>query len=251
MIRTLLIITGAGLVLCIAALSGAAAIGGGDLARNGWEWNFRDDPERSETVTFKLNEVGPLVTRNLAWTGGDKLTIEIPADVTYVQGETPSVVVTGPTPMVDRVNLIDGRLTWDRHDGPTHRVTFGWRNNERLRVLITAPTVKSFDLESSADLSIRDYDQPTFDLSVSGSGDVDAAGQTRTAMIDISGSGDSDLSALDTTDASVETSGSGDVRVGPTGAAKINISGSGDVDLARRPASLNQTISGSGDVRQE
>ena len=32
MIRTLLIITGAGLVLCIAALSGAAALGGNDLA---------------------------------------------------------------------------------------------------------------------------------------------------------------------------------------------------------------------------
>ena len=33
MIRTLLIITGASLVLCIAALAGAAAIGGQDIRR--------------------------------------------------------------------------------------------------------------------------------------------------------------------------------------------------------------------------
>ena len=38
--------------------------------------------------------------------------------------------------------------------------------------------------------------------------------------------------------------------VGPTGAARIAISGSGDVDLTRRPASLSQSISGSGDVNQ-
>ena len=38
MIRTLLIIAGAALVLAIATLGGAAAIGGQDLARHGWAW---------------------------------------------------------------------------------------------------------------------------------------------------------------------------------------------------------------------
>lgn len=248
MIRTLLIITGAGLVLCIAALSGAAAIGGNDLARNGWEWTFRDGDE-FETVTFDRRDDSPSVTRNLAWNGGERLTVEIPGDVTYIQGDTPSVVVTGRKSMVDRVNLIDGRLTWDQDDDSDH-VVFGWSNHRRLTVVITAPSVKSFDLESSADLSIRDYDQPTFELNISGSGDVVAEGETQTATIDVNGSGDSDLSALEVTDASVDTSGSGDVRVGPTGAARIDISGSGDVDLTRRPANLQQSVSGSGDIDQ-
>ncbi|MDI1328367.1 MAG: DUF2807 domain-containing protein [Brevundimonas sp.] len=249
MIRTLLIITGASLVLCIAALSGAAAIGGDDLARNGWEWTFREGDEY-ETVTFDRRDDSPSVTRNLAWTGGDRLTVEIPGDVTYIQGDTPSVVITGRKSMVDRVNFIDGRLTWDRDNDSTNHVVFGWSNHRRLRVVITAPSVKAFDLESSADLSIRAYDLPTFELNISGSGDVDAAGQTQIATIDVNGSGDSDLSALRTTDASVDTSGSGDVRVGPTGSARIDISGSGDVDLTRRPASLTQSISGSGDIDQ-
>lgn len=249
MIRTLLIITGASLVLCIAALSGAAAIGGNDLARNGWEWTFRD-AERSETITFQRGDVGPSVTRNLAWTGGDKLAIEIPGEVTYIQGDTPSVVVTGRKGMVDEVSLTNGRLSWSDDGDHSEHVVFGWSNHDRLRVVITAPSVKSFDLESSADLSIRNYDQPTFDLNVSGSGDVDAAGQTQTVTVDINGSGDSDLSALRTTDASVDISGSGDLRVAPTGAARIDISGSGDVDLTDRPANLQQSISGSGDIDQ-
>lgn len=248
MIRTLLIITGASLVLCVATLSGAAAIGGNDLARHGWTWTFRDDGE-DHIVHFERGDDGPAVTRNLAWTGGDTLAIEIPGDVTYVQGDTPSVVITGKKSMVDRVNLIDGRLTWDDDDG-TDQVVFGWHNNSRLRVVVTAPAVKRFDLESSADLSIRSYDQPTFELNVSGSGDVDANGETQTATIDTTGSGDSDLSGLRLTDATIDTSGSGDLRVGPTGTARIDISGSGDVDLTRRPANLTQSVSGSGDIDQ-
>lgn len=249
MIRTLLIITGASLVLCIATLSGAAAIGGNDLAREGWEWTFRDG-ERSETVTFHRNDTGPSVTRNLEWTGGDSLTVEIPGEVTYVQGDTPSVVVTGRKSMVDRVTLADGRLSWADDDDGAERVVFGWSNGDRLRVVIIAPSVTSFALQSSADLSIRDYDQPTFRLDVSGSGDVDASGQTETATIEVNGSGDSDLASLGMTDASIETSGSGDVRVGPTGSARVDISGSGDVDLTSRPANLQQTITGSGDIDQ-
>ena len=250
MIRTLLIITGASLVLCVATLSGAAALGGNDLARHGWTWTFREDGE-DHTVHFERGDDSPAVTRNLAWTGGDTLAIEIPGDVTYVQGDTPSVVVTGRKSLVDRVNLIDGRLTWDNGDDDTDHVVFGWHNGRgRLRVIVTAPAVKRFDLESSADLSIRNYDQPTFDLNVSGSGDVDANGETGTATIDTTGSGDSDLSGLRMTDADVDISGSGDLRVGPTGTARIDISGSGDVDLTRRPANLTQSVSGSGDIDQ-
>lgn len=249
MIRTLLIITGASLVLCIATLSGAAAIGGNDLARNGWEWTFRDGGE-NRTVHFQRGDDGPPVTRNLAWTGGDTLAVEISGDVTYVQGDTPSVVITGRKSMVDRVNLIDGRLTWDEADG-ADRVVFGWSNNSRLRVVVTAPAVKRFDLESSADLSIRGYNQPTFELNVSGSGDVEAVGETQTATVDTTGSGDSDLSGLRMVDARVDTSGSGDVSVGPTGGANISISGSGDVDVTTRPTTVTQDVSGSGDVRVE
>lgn len=250
MIRTLLIIAGAGLVLCVATLSGAAAIGGNDLAAHGWTWTFREDGE-DHTVHFQRGDDGPSVTRDLAWTGGERLSIEIPGEVTYIQGDTPSVVVTGKKAMVDRVNLVDGRLTWNRDDDPADQVVFGWGRHDRLRVVITAPSIKAFDLESSADLSIRGYNQPTFELNVSGSGDVEAAGQTQTATIAVTGSGDSDLSALRTTDASVDTSGSGDVSVGPTGKADISISGSGDVDVTTRPTTVTQDISGSGDVSIE
>ena len=51
MIRTLFIIAGAALVLCLAALGGALALGGSDLQRHGWAWTIRD--EDGETVRFE------------------------------------------------------------------------------------------------------------------------------------------------------------------------------------------------------
>jgi len=248
MIRTLLIITGASVVLCAAALGGAVALGGNDLARNGWTWTFRDSHDgHEETVHFRRGDSGPRVTRNLAWDGSDTLAIDVSADVTYVQGDEASVVVTGPQDQVEALRLSGGRLTFDDDDNV---VVFGWRRHERLHVTVTAPSVRRFEMSGSGDLSIRDYDQPSLAVVIEGSGDVDAAGRTGAVDLNISGSGEADLSGLETRDADVRISGSGEASVGPTGEARIIIEGSGDVDLTRRPATLSQSISGSGDIHQ-
>ncbi|MDY6923601.1 MAG: DUF2807 domain-containing protein [Pseudomonadota bacterium] len=248
MIRTLLIITGASLVLCAASLAGAAALGGNDLARHGWSWTFRDDGNE-ETVRFQRADNSPRVTRTFAWEGGDRLDIDVAADVTYVQGDEASVTVVGPREQVEGLRLDAGRLTFDDDDN-VEVVVFGWHNSDRLQITVTAPSVRSFNLSSSGDLDIRDYDQPSLAVAINGSGEVKATGRTETVDLDISGSGEADLSGLETRDADVDISGSGEALVGPTGAARISIAGSGDVDLTRRPASLSQSISGSGDVNQ-
>lgn len=264
MIRTLLIITGASLVLCIATLSGAAAIGGNDLARHGWEWTFRDDDGEDHTIDFRRGDEGPAVTRDLAWTGGERLEIDVPGEVTYVQGAEAGVRVTGPKKMVDRVRLIDGRLTIEGDgSGPNSRsvsVHVGTRRwdedgnpigrDSTLRVTVTAPSINDFELKGSADLEIRNYDQPRLTLAISGFGGVEANGRTDSLKLDISGSGEADLDSLTTKDASVDISGFGDARVAPSGKAEINVSGSGDVILTERPAELTQRISGFGEVQQ-
>lgn len=249
MIRTLLIITGASLVLCAAAAAGAVAIGGRDLAANGWTWTFKDD-EGPHTVHFERGESGPHVSRTLAWTGTDRLGIEVPGDVNYTQGPTASVVVSGPRSLVDRVKIVGGRITYDQLPG-VDRVVFGWNVNNGLKITVTAPAVTTFDLEESADLVISGYDQPTLGINVAGSGEANVSGKTRAVTVNLSGSGEVDLTELETTDADISIDGSGDVAVGPAGAARIDIDGSGDVTLTRRPASLTQNVSGSGDVNQE
>lgn len=257
MIRTLFIIAVAGLVLATASLGGAFALGGRDMARHGWEWTFRD--KDGDTVSFERDDGtrNPDTTRTLAWTGGQTLTVDLSADVEYVQGDTPGVTVTGPAQLVEKVRLVDGRLTWADTDGPNHEtVVFGrnehgrgiWVHSEEVKIVVTAPAINTFNVEGSASVLLRDYDQDTLSVDISGSGEVSATGRTRALEVDISGSGDADLGSLVTTDANVAIAGSGDAVVAPTGKADISISGSGDTVLTTRPATVNQNISGSGEV---
>ncbi|GAW41366.1 hypothetical protein SH203_01770 [Brevundimonas sp. SH203] len=259
MIRTLFIIAGAALVLCLVTVGGAVAIGGNDLQRHGWAWTFKDDD--GETVRFErvkgggTEDMGPFTTRTLAWTGGETLTVESSIDVEYVQGDAGSIVVTGPKALADRVTVENGRIRMADGD---ERVVFGWNDGnfsarsqrDELKVVVTAPNVRRFVSSGSGDLTIRQYDQPSLALDVSGSSDVTASGRADRLDLDISGSGDADLAGLTLTDAKVDIAGSGEATVAASGTVDIDINGSGDVNLALRPAKLNSSVSGSGQVYQ-
>lgn len=256
MIRTLLVIAGAALVLCVATLAGAAAIGGNDLARHGWAWTFHD--EDGDNVRFERvsGDLGPDATRTMPWAGGAMLVIDLPGEVTYIQGDAKTVTVTGPQALVDRVELLQGdRLTLNNGDS-TEQVLVRWgpgglrAHDDGLKITVTAPDVALFNLSSSANLLVRNYDKPRLSVVMSDSGDVRVEGRAEDARIDVSGSGDVDLAGLELANATINIEGSGEVEVAATGQVDVDISGSGDVSLTRRPARLNQTGSGSGEVRQ-
>src|SRR3989344_9681870 len=90
MIRTLFIIAGAALVLCMVTLGGAIALGGHDLQRHGWAWTIKD--RDGESIRFErvrgggTDDLGPFTTRTPAWTGGGAPTIDSSIDVEYVPG---------------------------------------------------------------------------------------------------------------------------------------------------------------------
>ena len=255
MIRNLFIIAGAAMVLCLACLGGAAALGGRALADNDWTWVITDDGNGDDDFHMERGDAGPDITRTLAWHGDRKLTIETSADVTYVQGPEAKVVVTGPKSAVERVRLVNGVLSLEDSDrtergylsiGPNGiRV---WSDTERLKITVTAPSVDTIRVDGSSDVTVEGYDRPSFELYLDGSGDVKATGKTGKLTLRINGSGDADLDGLEVSDATIEVAGSGDTSVGPTGAATVEISGSGDVDLTRKPRSLERNISGSGEV---
>lgn len=263
MIRTLFIIAGSAFLLCLLSFAGAAALGGADLKRDGWHftvdedgsWTWDGDVDASVTTLAEAEG-----TRSLAWTGGDRLIVDLPGEVVFVEGAEASVEVTGPQSVIDRVRLIDGVLSAEEvvrsersgalEGGPVSLRSSNrtYWSNEGIRVVVTAPDVSRFELRSSARLEIQDYDQDALDVNISGSGEVQARGRATRLALDISGSGDAEMNDLDVTDAEIDISGSGNARVDATGEVTIDLSGSGDVDLASRPASLSQSITGSGDV---
>jgi hypothetical protein len=248
-------------VLALASMAGGVAIGGRDMAAHGWNWTFPGHGDGGDLTLVREDGTQPAeVSRTLTWAGGEKLVVELSADVEYVQGDTPGIVVRGPADQVDKVRIEGDRLVWtgdeNRRGGHRRCVRRAngrgfWVDGGEVHIVVTAPAVKIFDLRGSSDMTIKGYDQPDMTIDSSGSGDVSVSGVTKVLTLTMTGSGDAGLDDLLTTDATVDISGSGSARIAPTGAVVADLSGSGDLDLATPPATLRQSITGSGDVRQE
>lgn len=262
MIRNALIIAGASFVLMLGCFAGVAALAGPVILKDGWTIPFdriEDGEYRRTHVAINGAKTSPIVSRQLAWTG-EALTIDLPIDVTYVQGPVAKVEISGPRAVVDRLRITDGRISMTEDDGD-RRDLYGdsltidrhgirvHSNADQTRIVVTAPKVNSFKLDGSGDLDIQGYNQPALTLALNGSGDVAASGQTTGLVLATAGSGDAELDDLRALNAEIAISGSGNADISASNLVKIAISGSGDVNMNTQPASETSTISGSGSVR--
>lgn len=254
MIRVLLLIAVAGFFVGVAALGGAAAIGGPELASRKWEW-FADwddhhdgrferqrrwdhDDDRERTPAPKREESNE-ASRELAWDGSTRALFDIPASIEFIQAAGPGkVTITGPKDLVDQVRLSGGRLSLAK--SPPEYV--------RLRVVMTAPSVTEFEVGGDDRLEIRDYKQDRLAISASGSAEVLASGQARELLLDISGSGEADLADLVNDAARAEVSGAAEAVIAPREAANLDISGSASVRLVTRPKRLETDVTGAGSI---
>ena len=258
MMRNLLVITGVGFVLAIVGIGGAFAMVGNDVRKHDWTWVITDDAPGDSSFRIERGPVQPDIERTVAWTGGDSLSVDVPGEVTYVQGATAGIRITGPKDIVDSIRFEDGRLTMihdDKRDRGYIRWTGTgirvWSESEALKIVVTAPSVTSFEMGDNGHLSIRDYDQPNLAVVVQSEASVEVQGRADKVSVTVNGDGDADLDRLIVAEATVQIPGRGDVRVGPTERADIDLSGRGDVTLTRNPTQVNQSITGWGEVEIE
>ncbi|MCR5880355.1 DUF2807 domain-containing protein [Phenylobacterium sp. J367] len=250
MIRTLLLIAVAGFFLSLVTISTAVAIGGPDVLARGawsnWNWDWDDDWDHPAWDHRRNGEWdsdrGPQATRELVWSGGDTLELDVLADVVYTQAPGPAkLTVSGRKRAVELLRIgSDGRVYLDDH-----------RSRSRLHIVLSAPDIRTFRLNGSDRLTIADYDQDVLNVEISGNAEVQARGRARLVEVDISGSGEADLGGLQAQIAEVDISGSGEATIAPTEEADLEVSGSGDITLLTQPKRMNTDVSGSGSIRQE
>jgi len=233
MIRPLLIVAVCALVASVVCFTIAGFFGGFEFRQ--WRDAFGDDHEfRGPPIVGD----GPTVTRQLAWDGDDELAISAPVEVDYTQGPAAGVTVTGPQAAVDQLVVSDGRVRFRR---PV-------RLAEPMRIAITAPGVREFNLHGAQVLKIEGYDQDRLEVTVAGSGSVEASGRARRVELRIAGSGDANLGGVASEEAEVSIAGSGRATVSPTRRIEANIAGSGDVVLTTSPPDVETNVIGSGRI---
>lgn len=171
--------------------------------------------------------------RVLLWTGGDRLSVGVAADVDYVPGANARVIITGPADLIDDIIVQDGAI---RHRDTGWR-WFGWSRQdwggERIKIVVTAPHLSAANVSGSGHLNLGRLTQDRLDLSVSGSGAASASGAIRSLSVSVSGSGGAKVAGLTTTDVNASLSGSGWITAAGTAQSlHLHISGSGRADMA-------------------
>jgi hypothetical protein len=250
MIRVLVMIAVAGFILSVATLSAAIAIGGPEaLSHAAWTWGAN----RHWTVHGGRHwdrhdgwdsDSGPQATREMAWTGGDSLEVDVPAEVRYTQAPGPAkLTITGPKRAVEDVEIENGHVRFD------HRRHHDYGG--KLVIVMTAPNITRFDMHGSSTLAIEGYRQDKLSIDLSGNADVAVSGEVDVVKLDVSGSAEADLGKLKAKGAEIDIAGSGEATIAPTEWAKVDISGSGDVTLLTNPPKLETDISGSGSIHHE
>lgn len=249
MIRVLVLIAVAGFLAGVVALAGAAALGGPELAARNWQWfifdhdrgHHRRDRGESASRTVSIPDEGRSATREMAWDGSSRAVFELPATIEYTQGADAKLAITGPRDVIDKVKLVDGKLTLDQ---PLD-------DDDRLRIVMTAPGITRFEVGGDNRLEVRSFRQDRLEIAASGSSEVSVEGQTKALALELSGSSEADLSRLAADGADADISGTAEAIIAPRDTAHLEVSGSASVKLTTRPKHLDTDVAGAGAVTFE
>lgn len=203
--------------------------------------------------------------RSFAAANFDQVELRGPDNVTVVTGGAFSVIATGPSEILDKleVKVDGGTLKVGRKDDGW----FGSQGDDGVTVTVTLPAIKGASLAGSGDLNIDKADAPDFagnlagsgdmsigvltaqkvNFSIAGSGNIGAAGKAKELTYSIAGSGDIETKDLEAETAHFSIAGSGGIEARVTQVADVNIMGSGDVALTGG-AKCNSKTMGSGEV---
>ena len=244
MIRALAMIAGAGFLVSVVTISAAVGIAGPEAVMNGgWSWSPGGWGHGASHHHFSWrsdDDAGPQTSRDIPWSGGETLDIDVAADVRYTQAAGPGkITISGPRDAVQNIEVKDGRIGYAGDDN---------EDDAKLTVTISAPAVNTFTMRASGSLAIENYSQDKLSLALKGDADATARGETKDLKLNISGSADANLEALKVQSTKVEIDGSGNATLAPTDAAEIELSGSGDATLLTNPPKLQTNLSGSGRV---
>lgn len=211
---------------------------------------------------------GNMTTETRTVSSFDHLEIEISADVFLKQDSTlsaPIIEIEASENIMNRIEIDNKGNSLVIHNKKCIS------NLKSVNIYITVADIESISISGSANVSTLNtfsvnnialdisgsgnMDLSTkaneIDLAVSGSGNFTLAGQTNLLNADISGSGNIHAFDLNSTDIYCTTSGSSDCEFNVSGILDVSISGSGNIFYKGEPTSVFIETSGSGTVTKK
>jgi hypothetical protein len=169
--------------------------------------------------------------------------LEAPAELSYAAGSSPArLVVSAPENILPLLKTtVEGEHLVIRIEGCVPL-------DEPIKINAGGAPLSSLRVSGSGLINATSLSGKALRVKVSGTGKVFGSGQLGAVSVDVSGSGDVDLSEVKAAELDVSVSGSGSVHAHASESARVDVSGSGSVRIAGKPAQRDVDRSGSGQV---
>lgn len=194
-----------------------------------------------------INGKGPIVEDERMVDDFTSLDLQIPAKLYVYSGAESSVRIRTNQNLMSRIEttVVNGELRIET-------IPDVWiRKTDVLNVYVTSDLVSNFRINGSGFIMIEDcLNTNSASFEINGSGDIHACGQTDVLSVVVNGSGKFRGYDLETKTAELEIYGSGDIETRVSETLEASISGSGNVRYVGNPQVFTQ-ISGSGNVRKK
>jgi hypothetical protein len=223
------------LVAAAALTSAALIVPASGLAAQNWTsvtYNNMPAVQGSGRVVRQNRAVSPF--RRIEMMGAEIVEVRL--------GARPSVVIAAD----DNVLPL---LTSEVRNGTLKLASRGsYRMRGPVRVWVTTPDLESFVSSGSGDVTIHGVNNARLNLTINGSGSMQATGRTGALGLNINGSGTAQLAGLAARNVSAGLHGSGNATVRASGQLDARVIGSGNLRYVGRPASVRPTRVGSGRI---
>jgi Putative auto-transporter adhesin, head GIN domain len=244
MTRTLGLIAAVGLATALVCLPLAAVLHHHSAGARSWSWPdhrgwFNSDDDEDDGSDGKSDGGGQVQSRDFAWTGGDRLELDLPGNVHFQPAAEWHLSIRASQRVLDRVS-VDGASVSMKHAYHHHLGT--------IDIELSGPALRDVTVNGAGKLQLDHLGQDALRIAIHGSGSVRAAGSVDTLKLDIMGSGDAQMEQLAARYSKIFIAGSGDADIAPIDAAEIFIAGSGDVRLHTHPKHLDSKVAGSGRI---
>lgn len=178
------------------------------------------------------------ITRRMAWTGSDRVGIDLAADVNWSPNNGDQLVIRGPASEVNRVRISGNEISLDCAS----------QQSGDLTITLPGRSFASYNLNGFGKLTLTGLNQPSLALDISGAGDVQATGVVPRTTLTVSGAATVNMDDLITQDLTADLSGASNLNANPQQSAHIDLSGAGLVHLRTRPKDYHADVSGFGRI---
>lgn len=181
------------------------------------------------------------VTQTLDLSGFERINFAGVYEIDVEVGPDYSISLTGTERALERVesSVKDGTLHLGRKERK-RRISIGGDRDGGIDAVITLPALSGLNVSGVVDGQIKGIDAESFDIDVSGVGDVELAGECGSMDADVSGVGDLDAKDLECRSVSVEVSGVGGASVYASEEVDAEVSGVGDIDVYGNPTEVRK-----------